>query len=45
MDPLDRDQGTLIARVTLPPGTAYDLRDALIEVTQSYTERGQPPFD
>lgn len=44
-DPIEPNRGSLVARVTLPPGPAFDLRDALIEVMQSYTERGQPPLE
>lgn len=45
LDPLDEDQGALIARITLPPGAGFDLRDALIEEMGKYTERGRPPLE
>jgi hypothetical protein len=45
LDPLDPSEGALIARIILPPGAAYDLRDALVAVMGEYTERGQPPLD
>jgi hypothetical protein len=42
-DPLDAGRADLIVRVNLPTGTAFDLRDELINVMQEYSERGQPP--
>ena len=43
-DPVEPGSGTLMVRVTLPPGAAYELRDQLVRAMQEYNERGQPPL-
>lgn len=40
-DPLEPGRGALIARISLPLGAAFNLRDALIEVMPKYTDPDQ----
>jgi hypothetical protein len=45
IDPLDSEQGSLVARIVLTAGASYDLRDLLVEEMRRYTERGRPPLE
>lgn len=41
-DPLEPSYGTLVVRVNLSLGAAYDLRDTLTQVMRSYTDPDHP---
>ncbi|MSO42486.1 MAG: DUF3467 domain-containing protein [Solirubrobacterales bacterium] len=42
VDPFDETRAQTVARIVIPPGAGFELRDALISALEGYTERGRP---